>query len=284
MSLNKQTQYGEGTSGMKKSAKKGKKSNQPFSSHECCKANIKLDTPKKEPISKINKPSTTFWFIAQLFVIHANRDDLLWLDNFIKDFENNNDDNANDRAVDSNKGNEIETEAKRMLKKKLEMTANKETSIVSPNVQPHIMRFVFRCPDGRQLIVSRESLESNLTQNHEAPVTKPSGPTPPNKISSEFISRLINFDDKFSHLRGISPKQINDYLCKCREEGCLENMKMKIEKMDKKILSYKKRGNYSLKKERKTTLMYRECQDICLILEKFNDVISGRELPYFMFH
>jgi len=285
MSSKEQTQYGEGTSGMKKSAGKGKKSNQPLSNDEYCNTNAKLDASKEELISKKKKSSRSLWFMVRLFVVRANREDLMWLHDLMKGFDNNYDSNVCDIPIDLNKDNEDEYLAKNMLHMKLNMLNNgSEAVVLSPTVQPSAMRFVFHDTDGQQLIISRETVKLNLTKHYVKPVTEPSSLTSCKKMCHEFIARLINWDDTFSHLRGISPEQIDDYVNKCQEEGCLEKIKIEIKKLDKKILSYKKRGKYSLQNQRKIELMYRKCEDIRLILEKYNKFVSERHFPYFMLH
>jgi len=283
MSSKKQTQYGEGTSGMGKSARKDKKLNQLLCNNKCCHASKRGS--KCNLKNYVNCNSTmTFWIMVKIFVAHANREDLLWLDNLLKDYENNVNGEFIDRQPNLNKNNEEEISAKQLLKKKLIMMNHSEieTSVVSPSFQP-VMRIVFNEADGTQLIISRESLKSKLTKNHVEPVPEPSLCSI-KIISYEFIARLIKWDDELSHLRGISPEQINGYLQKCCEEGCLEKINTKLQNLDKKILSYKKRGNYSVKKEEKTASMYRELVDIRLILEKYNKYVTERQHPYFMLH
>jgi len=287
MSSKEQTQCDERTSEMEKSAGEGKKSNQLSSNDELCNANAELVTPTKELISKNNKtPHTrTLWFMVRLFVVHADREDLIWLDKLIKDFENNGDSDVVDRSVDLDKDNENKYLAKQLLKLKLNMNHGEtETAIVSPTVQPYGMRFVFQDADGQQLIISRETVKFNLTKNYVKPVTEALSLTPSGKISYEFIARLINWDDRFSHLRGISSKQINNYVNKCRQEDCYKKIKIDFKKMEEKILIYKKRGNISINKQLKIASMYREWEDICLILEKYNNFLSEKNHPYFMFH
>ncbi|CAI6352565.1 unnamed protein product [Macrosiphum euphorbiae] len=260
MSSKQQSQCDERTSGMEKSAGKGKQSNQPLANDEWCNANAKLVTPKKELISKNNKTPHTrsLWFMVRLFVVHADREDLIWLDNLIKDFENNGDSDVVDRSVDLDKDNENENLAKQLLKLKLSMNHGEtEIAVVSPTVQPYGMRFVFQDADGQQLIISRETVKFNLTKNYVKPVTEGLSLTPSGHISYDFITRLINWDDRFSHLRGISPKQIHDYVNKFRQEGCYEKINIEFKKMEEKNLIYKKRGSLSVKKQLKIASMYR---------------------------
>ncbi|KAL4100881.1 hypothetical protein QTP88_020910 [Uroleucon formosanum] len=284
MSSKKQTQYGEGTSGMKKSAQKGKKSNQPLSNDECCNTNAELDAPKEELISRQNKPSHSLWYIVKLFVIQANKEDLIWLHNLIKGFEVNYDCDVYDISVYLNKENEDEYLAKNMLFMKLNNMhyCGRNRVVLSPALRKCLKGSVIKDTDGKKLIISRETVKLNVTKNYAKPATERQ--TKSKKISHEFIARLIKWDDTLSHLRGISPKQIDDYVNKCQEEGCLEKIEIETERMDKKILSYKKRGRYTLRNQRKTALIYREFKDIRFMLEKYNYFVLERHFPYFMFH
>ncbi|XP_026819184.1 uncharacterized protein LOC113557841 [Rhopalosiphum maidis] len=270
---------------------KGKESDQPFSNDDCGSTKVELDTPINSLASKKDEltPKPTFWFLARLFILQANKEDLKWLEKLIKDHENKV--NRDTSQVTSNaptENNKDEFMAKKMLKMKLRMDSRNTMPGLCNN--KYGMEYIIEDFKGKKLTVSRETLQlylpNSYDNNYVEPeiVVNPSNETQAKKISYEFIARLIEWDETFSHLRGIHPKQINDYLNKCREDGCLEKTIAKLEKMDIKILSSKRRGNYSLKKERKTASMYRELEDIRLILEKFNTFALEKRHPYFMFH
>ncbi|XP_060845377.1 uncharacterized protein LOC132924960 [Rhopalosiphum padi] len=288
MSSKKQT-CSRRVNGKGKSARKGKESDQPFFNDDCDSTKVELDTPINELASKNDELKPTFWFMARLFILQANEEDLKWLEKLIKDYENKSDRKTSQVTSDTPaENNKDEVMVKNMLKMKLRMHNRNTMSGLCNNKNG--MEYIIEDFKGKQLTVSRETLQLYLHNSHNNNdvepeiAVHPSNETQAKKISYEFIARLIDWDEMFSHLKGIHPKQINDYVIKCREDGCLEKTIAKLEKMDIKILSSKRRGNYSLKKERKTALLYRELQDIRLILEKFNSFALEKRHPYFMFH
>jgi hypothetical protein len=274
--------------GKGKSARKGKESDQPFFNDNCDSTKVKLDTPINELASKKDELKPAFWFMARLFILQSNEEDLKWLEKLIKDYENKGDRDTS--QVTSNtpaENNQDEVMAKNMLEMKLRMHNRNTMSGLCNNKNGK--QYIVEDFKGKKITVSRETLQLYLHNNHDNNVepeiaVHPSNETQAKKVSYEFIVRLINLDEMFSHLRGIHPKQIHDYVSKCREEGCLEKTIAKLENMDIKILSSKRKGNYSLKKERKTASMYRELEDIRLILEKFNTFALEKQHPYSMFH
>jgi len=277
MLSNKQTQRGRRNRDSRKSDRKSNQplSNQSSSNDDCCNTNTERVAIK----NKQNAPSQRFWFLVKLYMMNANERDLKWLDDMIKSIENN--DNGD---VESNMCEE-EIMAKRMLKHKLSNYPNKSVPPKGMCVKPkENLDHVKVCDNflGVQ-IITREMLNLELSNNHDKPVESAlSCPTQTGKISYAFIEKLIKWDDEFSHLRGINEQQINSYLNKCLEDNCLEKIKIKLEIMDKKISSYKKRDNFYQKKEKKILQTYKELEDARLMIQKYNTYILERQHPYFL--
>ncbi|XP_025198875.1 uncharacterized protein LOC112597150 [Melanaphis sacchari] len=310
MPSNKQTR--RKANGKGKSARKVKELNQPLSNDDCGNTKDEIELPKNkptpkpneptpkpneptpkpneptpkpnEPTPKPNEPTPTFWFMVRLFILQSSREDLLWLQNVIKDFEINGYSNGDTPRVKNKFGINEEMEmAKKMLKLKLNTCASHCCT------GTHGMEYLLEDSNGEHQLITKETLISHLyidsNIQHVVPVaTQLSSRIISKKITHEFITKLIEWDDTFSHLRGVNPRIIDDYLSKCQKDDCLEKTIAQLEKLDKKILSLKKRSNNCPKKEKKTESLYRECEDIRLILEKFNTFVVNKQQPYFMLH